>query len=132
MPFTRMKRLTEKGVIPRKFRSMIPPLCPWCIFGRQHRKLWQSTKTKVLIWREAKVAPGVCVLTDQLVSSQGGLMPRRTGKLMNARYVEATIFVDHYSDYVYAHLMRDWTAEATMEAKNAWQQLAGIYAEQIQ
>ena len=51
---------------------------------------------------------------------------------MNARYVEATIFVDHYSDYVYAHLMRDWTAEVTMEAKNAWQQLAGIYAEQIQ
>ena len=34
MPFTRMKRLTEKDIIPRKFRSMTPLLCPWCIFGK--------------------------------------------------------------------------------------------------
>ena len=40
MPFTQMKRLADKGVIPRKFRSMTPPLCPWYIFGKQHRKPW--------------------------------------------------------------------------------------------
>ena len=116
MPFTRMKRLAEKGVIPREFRSMTPPLCPYCIFGKQHRKPWRSNKKKVPIRREDEVAPGVCVSTDQLVSSQECLIPQRTRKLMNARYVGATIFVDHYIDYFYAHLMCDLTSEATLEA----------------
>ena len=84
------------------------------------------------IRREVEIAPGVCVSTDQLVSSQGGLIPQRTGKLMNARYVGATIFVDHYSDYVYAHLMRDLTSEATLEANNAWEQLSRTHAVRIQ
>ena len=84
------------------------------------------------IRREDEVAPGVCISTDQLVSSRGGLIPQRTGKLMNARYVGATIFVDHYSDYVYAHLMRDLISEAILEAKNAWEKLAGTHAVRIQ
>ena len=51
---------------------------------------------------------------------------------MNARYVGAKIFVDRYSDYVYAQVMRDLTSEATLEAKNAWEQLAGTRAVRIQ
>ena len=69
----------------------------------------------------------MCTSTDQLVSAQGGLIPQRTGKLMSARYVGATVFVDHFSHYVYVHLMRQLTAEATLEAKNAWEQLAGTH-----
>ena len=47
---------------------------------------------------------------------------------MSAKYVGATIFVDHFSDYVYVHLMRDFIAEATLEAMNAWERLAGTHA----
>ena len=65
------------------------------------------------------------------MSAKGGLIPQRTGKLMSARYVGATVFVDHFSDFVYVHLMRDFTAEATLEAKNAWERLAGTHAVRI-
>ena len=107
------------------------PLCPWCIFGKQHRKPWRSSKKRVQIRRDDETAPGMCTSTDQLVSAQGGLIPQRTGKLMSARYVGATVFVDHFSDYVYVHLMRDFTADATLEAKNAWERLAGTHAVRI-
>ena len=73
----------------------------------------------------------MCTSTDQLVSAKGGLIPQRSGKLMSARYFGTTIFVDHFSDFVYVHLMRDFTAEATLEAKNAWERLAGTHAVQI-
>ena len=83
-----MKRLAEKGVIPAKFGKMSFPLCPWCIFGKQHRKPWRSSKKRVQIRRDDETAPGMCTSTDQLVSAKGGgLIPQKTGKLMSARYV---------------------------------------------
>ena len=130
LPFPRMKRLAEKGVILAKFGKMSFPLCPWCIFGTQHKKPWRSSKMRVQIRRDDETAPGMCTSTDQLISAQGGLIPQRTRKLMSARYVGA-IFVDHFSDYVYVHLMKEFTAEATLEAKNAWERLAGTHAVRI-
>ena len=127
LPFPRMKRLAEKGVISAKFSTMNYPLCSWCIFGKQHRKSWRSSKKRVQIRGDDETAPGMCTSTDQLVSVQGGLIPQRTGKLMLARYVGAIVFVDHFSDYVYVCPMRDFTGEATLEAKNAWERLAGTH-----
>ena len=97
----------------------------------QHRKPWRPSKKRGKIRRDDETAPGMCTCTDQLVSAQGGLIPQKTGKLMSARYVDATVFVDHFSDYVYVHLMREFTAEATLEAKNAWERLAGTHAVRI-
>ena len=110
---------------------MNPPMCPWCIFGKQYRKPWRSSKERVQIRRDDESAPGMCISTDLLVSAKGGLIPQRSGKLMSARYVSATVFVNHFSDFVYVHLMRDFTAEATLEAKNAWERLAGTHAVRI-
>ena len=78
LPFPRMKRLAEKGVIPAKFGNINYPMCPWCIFGKQHRKPWRSSKKRVQIRRDDETAPGMCTSTDQLVSAQGGLIPQRT------------------------------------------------------
>ena len=50
---------------------------------------------------------------------------------MSARYVGATVFVNHFFFYVYVHLMRDFTAEATLEPNNAWKILVGTHAVQI-
>ena len=33
------------------------------------------------------------------------------------RYIGATLFVDHYSDFTYTHLMKNMNAETTVEAK---------------
>ena len=65
--FPGMKRLAEKGVAPTKFSEMNYPLCPWCIFGKQHRKPWTSTKKRVQIRRDDETTPGMCTSTDQLV-----------------------------------------------------------------
>ena len=42
---------------------------------------------------------------------------------MKAKYYAATIFVDHFTDYTYVHLMTDTKAENTLEAKNAYEAL---------
>ena len=44
----------------------------------------------------------------------------------------ATVFVHHFSDFIYVHLMREFTAEATVEAKNTWERLDGTHAVRIQ
>ena len=61
--------------------------------------------------------------TDQMISPYGGLIPQVKGKLMRAKYYAAQIKVDHYSDYTYLHLMKDTTAETTLEAKNSYERL---------
>ena len=43
----------------------------------------------------------------------------------------ATVFVDHFSDYIYVHLMREFTAEATLEPNNAWKILIDTHAVRI-
>ena len=43
------------------------------------------------------------------------------------QYIGATVFVDHYSDYTYIHLMTEMTAKATVEAKDAFERLAASH-----
>ena len=64
-------------------------------------------------------------------SSTPGLIPQSTGKLMRAKYIGATIFVDHFSRFTYVHLMTTLSAEETMAAKEAYEQLVNTYGVQI-
>ena len=63
--------------------------------------------------------PGDGVSVDQIVSAQPGLIPHMSGFLNNQRLWGATTFVDHVSDYVYVHLMRDLSPTKTLLAKSA-------------
>ena len=56
---------------------------------------------------------------EQIVSAQPGLIPQMPGFLTNQRLWGATTFVDHVSDYVYVHLMRDLSLTKTLLAKSA-------------
>ena len=40
------------------------------------------------------------------------------------RYIGATVFCDHYSDFTYVHLMTKMDADATIKAKEAFERLA--------
>jgi hypothetical protein len=95
-----------------------------CIFGRAHCKPWHSKGSSKSIRKDTDDAPGKCVSMDQLVSVQPGLVPQMLGFLTNLRIWGATIFVDHFSDYVYAVLMRDLTLDETLLAKTAFEQHA--------
>jgi hypothetical protein len=67
------------------------------------------------------MSPGARTSTDQLVSAQPGLIPQISGKLTHQRVNGSTIFVDHFSDHVYAYLMRDLTLDETIAAKHGYE-----------
>jgi len=57
------------------------------------------------------------------VSAQPGLIPQMAGFLTNERLWGTTTFVDHVSDFVYVHLMKNFTLEETLKAKRAYEKL---------
>jgi hypothetical protein len=66
------------------------------------------------------MSSGAKASTDQLVSAQPGLIPQISGKLTRQRVNEATVSVDHFSDHVYAYLMRDLTLDEMIAAKHGY------------
>ena len=75
---------------------------------------------------------GANTSTDQMISPFGGLIPQMKGRLMKAKYYGATIFVDHFTNYTYVHLMRDMTAVSTLKAKNAYENLLSTFGHKVQ
>ena len=67
----------------------------------------------------AKVKPNDGVSVDQIISAQPGLIPQMFGFLTNQRLWGVTTFVDHISDFVYVHLMRDLSLAKTLLEKSA-------------
>ena len=66
-----------------------------------------------------------------MISPHGGMIPQMRGKLMKAKYYAATIFVDHHTDYTYAHLMRDTTTDSSLETKHAYEALLLSYRHRV-
>ena len=54
-----------------------------------------------------------------------------SGFLTNQRLWGCTTFVDHVSDYVYVHLMRDIGLEETLLAKTAWEKVLSQAGRQV-
>ena len=61
---------------------------------------------------------------DQLVSPTSGFVPTHRGIPTVSRYIGATIFIDHFSDFAYVHLMTKMNAQTTVEAKEAFERIA--------
>ena len=80
------------------------------LFGQAPKRPWQSkSKQKHPFSKPTDDAPGKQASLDQMVSAQPGLIPQMSGRLTNLRIMGTTIFVDHFSDHVYAYLMKDLT-----------------------
>ena len=124
---TGMQLLVKTGRLPARYRNCKPPACPACIFATQHRTPWRTKGKLHHIRRENDTQPGDCTSTDQMESSVLGLVQQATGTLTRRRIVGATIFVDHATDYTYAHLMEDLTLNATLVAKEAYERLAATF-----
>ncbi len=69
----------------------------------------------------------VRALTDQLVSAQPGLILQISGKLTHQCVNSSAIFVDHFSDHVYAYLMRDLTLDETITAKHGYDRFLNLH-----
>ena len=65
----------------------------------------------------SETRPGDMNSIDQMVSAQPGIIPQVTGDLTHARFLAETVFMDHYSDYCYTHLMKGTSAEENLKEK---------------
>jgi len=126
LPLPAMITLAKKGKLSRKFAKLKHrlPVCMSCMFGTAHRKTWRSKEEKGLIRKPTDNALGKCVSIDQMIFTQPGLIPQMAGFLTYLRIWGATIFVDHYSDYVFVALMRDLTLDETLLVKASFKQQA--------
>ena len=64
---------------------------------------------------------------EQLVSPTPGFVPTHRGTPTTKRYIGATVFVDHFFIFRYAHLMTEMNAKATVEAKLAFEQVCNAH-----
>jgi hypothetical protein len=133
LPFPALQRLAKKGVIPKQLEKVKIPLCYACMMGKQTKRPWRGKGKKNIrhIRKPEECFAGANTSTDHMISPYGGLIPQLKGKLMRAKYYAATIFVDHYTDYAYVHLMRDSTADSTLEAKNAYEHLLATFGHKV-
>ena len=118
--------LAKRRILPKKLLECQDklPLCVACQFGSAHRRPWRHKgKKSGSIRKEEHVNPGDGVSIDQIISSQPGLIPKMSGFLTSKRIWGITTFVDHVSDFVYVHLMRDFTLDETLLAKTAWEKI---------
>ena len=75
--------------------------------------------------------PGTVVSIDQLVSPTPGFVPIHRGKSTNKRYIGSTIFVDHFSDLTYCHLMTETNAARTVLAELAFEKFTDSHGVKI-
>eukprot|EP00957_Ditylum_brightwellii_P050972 3865795-Ditylum_brightwellii.AAC.1 len=94
------------------------------MFGEERRKQCRSKGGRGSIKKENETEPGDGTSTDQRVGNQPGLVLQLSGKLTNQQIIGATIYVDHATDFVYAHLMRTLSGDETLESKRTYERVA--------
>jgi hypothetical protein len=117
LPFRWMFMLAERGWLPKSILDCKDnaPLCVAFQFGAAHRRPWRvKGKKSGSICKAKEVEPGDGQSIDQIVSAQPGLIPQMSGFLTSERYFGATTIVDHVSDYVYVHLMKNLSLDETL------------------
>ncbi len=104
--------LAKRGYLPKillKLQDKLP-LCVACQFGTVHQRPWCTKgKKSGSIQKPDQTKPGDGVSVDQIISAKPGLTPQMTGFLTSKQIWGCTTFVDHVSDYIYVHLMKDFT-----------------------
>jgi hypothetical protein len=126
--FARLRNLAKAHLIPHELASVDFPTCPGCAYGKAHRLQKRYKGPKNLKKLRSATSPGSVVSVDQLVSPTPGFVPTHRGIPTTKRYTGATVFVDHFSDFTYTHLMVGQpTGETTVEAKLAFERVAASH-----
>ena len=68
---------------------------------------------------------------DQLVSPTPVFVPTHRGTPTTKRYIGATVILDHFSNFTYAHLMTEMNAEATVEDKLAFERVCNAHGVRV-
>ena len=124
--FATLKLMAKAKVIPSRLAAVDPPVCPGCAYGKQHRTPWRTKGFRNIKKIKEATAPGQVVSVDhmQTARSTPGFIPRARGPPRKDKYEGAVIFVDHFSDFTYVHLVKDLKIGETLEAKQAFERLS--------
>ena len=118
--FRRLKAMARKGTIPKRLADCPNPVCAACLYGKAHKRP-KRTKAKAKHVPRPVSKPGDCVSVDVLVSATPGLIAQMRGFLTRQRYKYAAVFIDHYSDFSYVHLMTNQDGDNICAAKAAFE-----------
>eukprot|EP00957_Ditylum_brightwellii_P128789 9824369-Ditylum_brightwellii.AAC.1 len=88
------------------------------------RRAWRTKSKQNVSKIKPVVAPGDCVLVDQLKSGTPGFVAQFKGRLTKKRYRAVTIFIDHFSDLTYIYEQSRLTSKETVAAKAAFETFA--------
>jgi hypothetical protein len=124
LPFSRLKQMALKGILPKRLAHLDSPVCLACQFGKATKRAWRSKTTPSTVQVTKVSRPGDCISVDQLQSSTPGFVAQMKGALTKARYTGATIFVDHFSRLCYLYPQKSLSAEETLQAKQAFEAFA--------
>jgi hypothetical protein len=105
--FAALKQMAKQGDKPKKLAKVPPPKCAGCLFGTMTKLPWCGKESASSHEVFVATKPGECVSVNQMTSTQVGFYAQLKGKLTIQRYRGATIFVNHYSQIRFVHLMRD-------------------------
>ena len=62
-----------------------------------------------------------------MICTQPGFFAQLKGRLTTKRYTALTVFVDHYSNVRFVHLMTDTTSRETILAKESFERWASLH-----
>ena len=117
-----MRLLAKQHVLPHSLCNLPAlPLCPSCAFGGCKRRPWRTKDKHGSIRKADHSSPGFLVCTDQLVSSQPGLVPRSSGCLTTSLIWACNVFLDVHAGYCYGYMMRSTSLDQTVAAKCAFE-----------
>jgi hypothetical protein len=126
LPFNGILMLAKRSYLPKillKLQDKLP-LCVACQFGTAHRCPWHTKgKKSGSIRKPDQPKPGDGLSVDQIISAQPGLIPQMAGFLTSKQIRGCTTFIDHFSNDIYVHLMKDFTTMETLLAKLAFEKL---------
>ena len=132
-PLRTLHRLSIRGLIPKciaKVNKM--PLCASCAYAAAHRKVWRvKGQAPYSICKPTHTTPGAGILCDHIISHQPGLIPQSTGSMTHERVWGSVLYVDHYSDFMYNHLITDTTSQAALESKLSYERVATVHRVKI-
>ena len=121
--FNRIQKWVRQGLynLDPSLAKCKAPMCPACQYGAA-KKRPHAGRTGGLL--DKATAPGKFVSVDQLEAGTPGLMPFQTGKPSDQRYKCCTIWVDHFSKFIFAHMQKGTTGTETIESKTAFESFA--------
>ena len=128
-----LRRLATRGILPSCIAKILKlPLCAACTFAKAHRRNWRHKgKQSRSIRKSTDTKPGCGTSCDHILSSQPGLLPQSMGTMTHERFWGSTLFVDHYSDFIYNHLINGTSSLETLASKIAYERVANTYGVKI-